>query len=128
MSYEMVGKLHKKFDTESKSSSFQAREFVVETTDSTYTQYIKFQLTQDRCSIIDPVNEGDQLKVYFDLRGREWNEKYFTNLNAWKIEGSQAAQAPAPTDFSNEPFPTAEPANTASSDQQKTEDFDDLPF
>lgn len=99
MSYEMVGKLHKKFDTESKSSSFQAREFVVETMDTNYTQYIKFQLTQDRCSIIDSVNEGEQLKVYFDLRGREWNEKYFTNLNAWKVEANQPAAA-SPADFS----------------------------
>ena len=128
MSYEMVGKLHKKFDTESKSSSFQAREFVLESIDSTYTQYIKFQLTQDRCSIIDPINEGDQLKVYFDLRGREWNEKYFTNLNAWKVEANQvAAAAPAPTDFSNEPFPT-EPVNNTGAEKAKAEDFDDLPF
>ena len=126
MSYEMVGKLHKKFDTESKSSSFQAREFVVETMDTNYTQYIKFQLTQDRCSIIDSVNEGEQLKVYFDLRGREWNEKYFTNLNAWKVEANQPAAA-SPADFSGEPFPTAEPANS-SSEETKKEDFDDLPF
>ncbi len=125
MSYEMVGKLHKKFETQSKSSSFQAREFVVETIDSTYTQYIKFQLTQDRCSIIDPVNEGDQLKVYFDLRGREWNEKFFTNLNAWKIEAHQAT--PPAGDFSNEPFPSTEPVSNSSS-QAKAEDFDDLPF
>ena len=129
MAYEMVGKLHKKFDTESKTSSFQAREFVVESTDSTYTQYIKFQLTQDRCGIIDNINEGDNLKVYFDLRGREWNEKYFTNLNAWKVEGhSGSAAAPAPPSAA-EPFPS-EPANLDSSSggQSKMEDFDDLPF
>jgi len=129
MAYEMVGKLHKKFDTESKTSSFQAREFVVESTDSTYTQYIKFQLTQDRCGIIDNINEGDNLKVYFDLRGREWNEKYFTNLNAWKVESQgAAAAAPAPP-ASAEPFPS-EPANidASSGGQSKMEDFDDLPF
>ncbi|GLR16878.1 DUF3127 domain-containing protein [Portibacter lacus] len=129
MAYEMVGKLHKKFDTESKTSSFQAREFVVESTDSTYTQYIKFQLTQDRCGIIDNINEGDELKVFFDLRGREWNEKYFTNLNAWKVEAhSASAAAPSGPPASSDPFPS-EPANTdAGSGQAKVEDFDDLPF
>jgi hypothetical protein len=133
MAYEMVGKLHKKFDTESKTSSFQAREFVVESTDSTYTQYIKFQLTQDRCGIIDNIKEGDSLKVYFDLRGREWNEKYFTNLNAWKVEAQSAAAGadggPAGEPFPSEPFPS-EPANLdkSSSGQAKMEDFDDLPF
>ncbi len=121
----MVGKLHKKFDTESKSSSFQAREFVVETNDSNYTQYIKFQLTQDRCSIIDPIKEGEQLKVYFDLRGREWNEKYFTNLNAWKVEAqSEIAASNSPADS----FPIDQFSEPANSDQSRAEDFDDLPF
>lgn len=133
MAYEMVGKLHKKFETQSKTSSFQAREFVVESTDSTYTQYIKFQLTQDRCGIIDNIKEGEQLKVYFDLRGREWNEKYFTNLNAWKIEAQSPGQdgqaGPSGEPFPSEPFPS-EPANSdsASGGQSKMEDFDDLPF
>lgn len=133
MAYEMVGKLHKKFETESKTSSFQAREFVLESMDSTYTQYIKFQLTQDRCSIIDNIKEGEQLKVYFDLRGREWNEKYFTNLNAWKVEAQSSTPSsnggPAGDAFPSEPFPS-EPADldSGSSGQAKMEDFDDLPF
>ncbi|MCB0680875.1 MAG: DUF3127 domain-containing protein, partial [Saprospiraceae bacterium] len=48
MSYEIEGKLHKKFDTENKTETFQAREFVLEIMDGNYPQYIKFQLTQDR--------------------------------------------------------------------------------
>lgn len=86
MSYELDGKLHKKFETENKTASFQAREFVVEITSGNYPQFIKFQLTQDRCALIDDMNEGDDIKVHFDLRGREWNGRYFTNLNAWRIE------------------------------------------
>ena len=84
MSFEIEGKLHKKFDTENKTDTFQTREFVIET-EGTYPQFVKFQLTQDRCGIVENFNESDKVKVYFDLRGREWNEKYFTNLNAWKI-------------------------------------------
>lgn len=125
MSYEMVGKLHKKFETQSKTASFQAREFVMESTDTNYTQYIKFQLTQDRCGLIDNYNEGDQLKVFFDLRGREWNEKYFTNLNAWKVEAN--ALETQPEDFSNEPFPSNQQEISTES-EARAEDFDDLPF
>lgn len=127
MAYEMIGKLHKKFDTESKTSSFQAREFVLESLDGSYTQYIKFQLTQDRCSIIDPYNEGDQLKVHFDLRGREWNEKYFTNLNAWKVEAESNSSAPVAEQMDNNPFPTEE-SMPAATESTQMEDFDDLPF
>lgn len=132
MSFEIEGLLHKKYETESKSATFQAREFVIQT-DGQYPQYVKFQLTQDKCSLIDSYNEGTKIKVNFDLRGREWNEKFFTNLNAWKVSAAQdvAAAAPPPaagmSDFSgiNENYAQT-PATPAASN--KTEDFDDLPF
>lgn len=90
MSFQIAGKLHKKFDTEQKTATFQAREFILEVNDGQYPQVVKFQLTQDRCAMIDDYAEGDTLTVHFDLRGREWNGKYFTNLNAWRIEGAGA--------------------------------------
>ncbi len=122
MSYELTGKLHKKYETESKSEKFQAREFVVETMDGSYNQYIKFQLTQDRCALVDDYNEGEQVKVHFDLRGREWNEKYFTNLNAWRLEKPAAAAASAPPPpAAAESFPGEEPPAVAGGN-------DDLPF
>lgn len=126
MSFEVEGKLHKKFDTENKTDTFQAREFVIEIGEGNYPQFIKFQLTQDRCALVDNHEVGNQIKVYFDLRGREWNEKYFTNLNAWKIEGgAQAAAVPAPEGGQEAPFPTSEPVN---SNADQSNDLDDLPF
>lgn len=85
MSYQIKGILHKKFETESKSDTFQARDFVIKT-EGDYPQFIKLQLTQDRCDVIENYNENDKVNVFFDVRGREWNEKFFTNLNAWKVE------------------------------------------
>ncbi len=121
MSFEIVGKLHKVFETEQKTNTFQAREFVIETSDGGYSNYIKFQLTQDRCNLIEEYKEGEDIKVFFDLRGREWQGKYFTNLNAWRLgrPESQAEQTPgsAPTDT---PFPS-------SKDEPPAPD-DDLPF
>ncbi len=92
MSLETTGKLHKVFDTESKSDKFKSREFVIETSGQ-YPQLIKFQLVQDRCEIIDSFRLGQDIKVYFDLRGREWQEKYFTSLQAWRIEPAGAVHA-----------------------------------
>ena len=126
MSFEIEGKIHKIFPTESKTETFQTREFVI-ITEGVYPQYIKFQLTQDRCGIVDNYKEEEKVKVYFDLRGREWNEKYFTNLNAWKIE-KPVPEAPQPQeDLSNKSnddpfdFPVEEPKGLDS-------DYDDLPF
>lgn len=119
MSFEVEGKLHKKFEVENKTSSFQAREFVIEVPDGNYPQFVKFQLVQDRCALIDGMNEGETIKVHFDLRGREWQGKYFTNLNAWKVEkATETTSAPAaPAAVGS--FPTA--ADEPAAD-------DDLPF
>lgn len=132
MSFEIEGRLHKKFETEQKTETFKAREFVIEIQDGNYPQFIKFQLVQDRCAVLDGFDEGAEIKVYFDLRGREWNGKYFTNLNAWRID-QKAESAPASggdDPFAGEPVPPFPPAETGSgmSDSPTPEDLDDLPF
>jgi hypothetical protein len=128
MNYELEGNLHKIYEIESKTESFRTREFVV-TTDGNYPQYVKFQLTQDKVTAIDGMKESDRVKVTFDLRGREWQGKYFTNLNAWKVDkldGSAVIDAPSGNSNRNEPptFPVFEPQ----SESNATSDFDDLPF
>ncbi len=129
MAYKAEGKVHKIFPTEQKTATFSAREFVIEVQDGQYPQMVKFQLTQDKCALMDDYNEGDQVVVDFDLRGREWNDKYFTNLNAWRVanagesggssSGGSGGNAPTPQDADKYP-PSATDANA---------DFDDdIPF
>ena len=125
MSFEVDGKLHKKYETENKTDSFQAREFVILVESGNYPQYVKFQLVQDRCALLDPFEEGEEIKVHFDLRGREWQGKYFTNLNAWRLEKASAAAAPEPPAADSSggffPSPDNEPSGGGAAD-------DDLPF
>ncbi len=128
MGYKAEGKIEKIFDAEQKSASFQAREFVIEVADGQYPQMVKFQLVQDKCTLVDDYAEGDNVEVEFDLRGREWNGKYFTNLQAWRIskagEGSDSGGATggASSSTSSTPKPAAAPAAASS-------DFDDdIPF
>ncbi len=99
MKFQVDGVLHKVFDTEQKSDTFRTREFVIEVNDGKYPQMVKFQLTQDKCEAIDGFQEGNVVTVHFNLRGREWNGKYFTNLDAWRIEsaaGGRDDDAPPP--------------------------------
>ena len=123
-SFEIQGKLHKVFPSENKSGSFQAREFVIEVESGQYSQLIKFQLTQDRCDLIDSYSEGEEIQVSFDLRGREWDGKYFTNLNAWRLN------RPSYTEKTDSPKPTVQEEVLISSDNEKnfSAQFDDLPF
>ena len=134
MSYKAEGKIEKIFDTEQKSASFSAREFVIEVADGQYPQMVKFQLVQDKCSLIDDYSEGDQIEVEFDLRGREWNEKYFTNLQAWRIsragEGGGESSGGASVDASGGAQKSAAPASSEpKAASNASADFDDdIPF
>ena len=103
MKYEITGKLYAKFDVVQRTESFKTREFVIETSEEnggkTFVSYIKFQCVQDRVAIVDKVNTGEPVKVYFNIRGTKWEKdgktNYITNLDAWRIEaeGAQPTQA-----------------------------------
>jgi len=84
MNFSVKGKLHKVFPTERKSDKLEIRDFVIKT-DEQYPQYIKFQLMNDKTSQVDGFNEGQNIEVSFNLRGRESDGKFFTNLQAWKV-------------------------------------------
>lgn len=78
-------------ETQRVSDKFQKREFVLTTEATTpYPQHVSFQLTQDKCELINNYQIGDEIKIQFNLRGREWNGpqgvKYFNTLEAWRIE------------------------------------------
>mgnify|MGYP006440225881 CR=1 FL=1 len=91
MLYEAQGTVRAIFDTQQKTENFRLREFVIELQDGQYTEEVKFQLTQDRCPLVDKFGEGDEVKVAFSLKGRsvtsrEGKTLYFTNLNAIRVE------------------------------------------
>ena len=127
MSFEITGRLYKKFDVNQISETFKKREMVLEVQDGSYPQYIKFQLLQDRVSLIDNINEGDEIKLSFNISGREYKKPtgeviYFTNLDAWRVEaGSTAAPVAAASNNDALDFPTA-------TDESSSENTDDLPF
>jgi single-strand DNA-binding protein len=131
MAYEATGKLIKKYEIESKSATFQTREFVIEMPGN-YPEFVKFQLTQERCSLVDPYNEGEEIKVTFDLRGREWQGKYFTNLNAWKVSGETGStQTPSnsvPMQQVNNQMQETESAAPVEEPVFDKAAMDDLPF
>ena len=127
MSYEITGKLVAKFDTVQRKESFKTREFVIEKTEEnngrTFSSFIKFQCLQDKTAILDRVNTGDNIKVYFNIKGTRWEKDgkvtYITNLDAWRIEQLLSADKGSDNDF-------IEPLDTFSSTSPNA--VDDLPF
>jgi len=119
---DITGILKVKGEAQQVSEKFRKREFVLSDNSTQYPQHISFQLTQDKCSLIDQYNVGDEIKVHFNLRGREWtspkNEvKYFNTLEAWRIEGGSSANAG-----------NASSMNSVATSFSASSQEDDLPF
>jgi len=124
MSFEITGRLVAKYDTVQRKETFKTREFVIEKTEEfngrTVSNYIKFQCVQDRTTMPDRFNIGDEVKVSFNIKGTKWvkdgRENYITNLDAWRMENIKLAQD------------TYQAPNAASSNSSYNDVVDDLPF
>ena len=130
---EVTGTLKAKFDTQKVSDRFQKREFVLTTEANTpYPQHVSFQVTQDKCSLLDQFSEGEDLKIQFNLRGREWNGpqgvKYFNTLEAWRIERITGGTAPSASNASSSQASAPSAATPPPVFSANINDNDDLPF
>ena len=109
--FQMTGVIKFIGDTAQVSEKFKKREFVVtelSDKDSKYDQHIAFQLTQDKCDLINSFGTGQSVKVSFNLRGREWvspqgETKYFNTLEAWRVETEEGSAVPQPVVLESAP-------------------------
>jgi len=94
MAFEITGKVIDILPVNQVSDKFRKREFVIERKETggtaVFIDYIKFQLVQDKCDLINESFMNDDVKVTFNIKGNKWEKEgkinYFTNLDAWKIE------------------------------------------
>lgn len=121
MAYEMTGKIKKIFDQQDFPSGFYKQEFVVTTTEDRFPQDIKLDCLKEKVEMLKDLKEGDEVKVSFDIRGREWNERFYVDLSAWKIEPA-AAGSSAPGKREEQAVPAEDPGNYS------VDEDDDIPF
>jgi hypothetical protein len=93
--FETEGVIRAIMDPQQVTDSFRKREFALEIDDGRYAQTVKFQLVQDKTALLDDFGVGQQVRVHFNLRGREYIRKsdgemdYWTNLECWRIEKAE---------------------------------------
>lgn len=117
MAYDLTGKIKLIQEAKTFDSGFTKREMVVIVEDGKYPQEINIEFVQDKVSLLDNLQEGQEITVTFDIRGREYNGRYFNNLQGWKIatsgdepafaanENSSAPPFPSPSDFGDDDIP-----------------------
>ncbi|MBK0381195.1 DUF3127 domain-containing protein [Mucilaginibacter segetis] len=119
---DIKGKVHEVSATMQVTESLKKRELIVEYIENPqYPEYLKFEAIQDRCNLLDNVKVGDDVEVFFNLRGRPWTDKngkksYFNSLQLWRLNVLTGGGASASPEY-------APPADISSAP-----DDDDLPF
>jgi hypothetical protein len=100
MAFEISGKIIEISPVNQVSDKFRKREFVIEKKESgsgaVFVDYIKFQLIQDKCDLINESFLNEEVRIWFNLKGNKWERdgrvNYFTNLDAWKIEKASSVE------------------------------------
>ena len=120
--FELEGTLKQIFDTQTFASGFAKREFVVEVPDGKYPQMLKFECVKDKIAMLDGVRIGDPVKVAFDIRGSEYKERFYVNLNAWKITKGEGGDGESRIE--------RDPVNSSFDSQfdNEPDSSDDIPF
>ena len=97
-------------DLQTFASGFIKREFVI-TTKEEYPQDIKFEITKEKAETFETYNKvGDEVTVKFNIRGNfhDPTNRYFVNLQAWRIEKNSSQNTEEETvqaeEESNLPF------------------------
>lgn len=126
MAFEITGKVIDIMPVVNVSDKFRKKEFVIERKETSggvvFVDYIKFQLVQEKCDLINNSFLNEEVKVWFNVKGNRWEKEgkvsYFTNLDAWKIDKTSGMVQDKENRANKPPedYPT------------ETEELGDLPF
>lgn len=119
MSLSVKGRIQQILKPESGVSragkEWQKQEFVIETEEQ-FPRKVCFTLFGDKTSLIEGLANGQEVEVSFNVESREYNGKWFHNINAWKIETESTENIPEPPpEFGMNDIPP-EPADDAAND------------
>ena len=108
MSYELTGKIKLIQEEQTFASGFNKREMVVTVDDGRYPQEINLEFVKDKISLLEGLQPGQEVTVTFDIRGREYNGRYFNNLQGWKVVSADSDAQDEPPPQGDEPPPVGD--------------------
>jgi len=129
MALELSGKLIKKLPevtgTGKTGTNWIKQDFVIETQDQ-YPKKVCMFVWGDKTQDLAAVSEGETIKVQFNVESREYNERWYTDIRAYRIDKMSAA----PTNGGSEPENVAfnPSTGTVTFPPMEAESGDDLPF
>lgn len=98
---DIKGKILEIHDTQDVTNTFRKREFILEYAENPqYPEFLKFELIQEKCDLLNNFSAGQDVNVFFNLKGRKWTDpkgqiKYFNSLQAWRLQPAEDPQETA---------------------------------
>ena len=127
---ELEGRISQKFAKQSGQSArgpWMKQDFILEFQDGSYTSEVCFtSFGNERVAELDRFQAGDEVKVSFNLRAREFNGRWYNDVRVWRISpavqpSQQPVQSPQPQLTQQAPPPSLD-------DMPAEDDSNDLPF
>ena len=112
MSLEIVGKVVKILPEQTGSGKFGTwvrQDFIIETEDQ-YPKKVCIAAWGDKADAVKNLSNGEKVTVSFNVESREYNERWYTDLKAWKIEKGENVTGgqDAPPKFTEDDIPPPE--------------------
>ena len=91
------------------NNGFTKRLIVIDTTEQ-YSQPIGIDFVKDKTDLLNNFSVGQNVEVSVNLRGNEYNSKFYVSLQGWKIDKSDVSaestqeQQPTSNEKDNLPF------------------------
>ena len=129
MALELEGTLRQKLGVQSGTSArgqWAKQEFILEFPDGNFTSQACFTAWgQDKVAELGKYQVGDRIKVSFNLKSREFNGRWYNDLQIWRLAPAGAVQPTAPQPAAA--APAYEPAYGAAAPQAPAPTLEDMP-
>ena len=131
MALDISGKVITILPEQSGSSSrgpWKKGGFVLET-EGSFPKKVCCTVWGDMLNQVNNLKTGETIKASIDLESREYNERWCTDVRAWKIESAEPTPGGTPPtggNYTSEPAPP--PQGTQGPASSTEESADDLPF
>jgi hypothetical protein len=97
----VTGKVHEVCEMQtgtSKAGNEWTRQNVVIDTSDEYNPHVCISFLGDKCQLLKQLSIGQNVSIHINLSSKKWNDKWFTNVNGWKIDSQETEVEPANDD------------------------------
>ena len=95
------------------------QDFVIETDDQYPKKICVTAMGEKIVPVVKTLTVGQEVEVHINIESREYQDKWFSNINAWRIDKN-------PNGITNQPTETAVSENKTN--KQIVDESDNLPF